>query len=392
MTANNLDFVTFVPDKVIGVSTGQKAPVHHPPQEHHSPNLENAMTVVDNLQEHSGIHIVGSLRRILEAIACFNLKGQPATNTDIHRCLKDMSYDAIRKMTRLLANSSSKRLVITLHERKGHEHQYVLANMQDVISTVGIHDRKVSHDSIAMENHNRMMTVAKVLQSLDNRPDPEFHHVFLKTELKDRGDYKRLRWSTSSDRNKGKVLERRLSLHRTYTATVYPSGTVTIMIGCSKQPFRWYCRDDWISLIGYCGSIHEVFRDSLSLSEPLIHTSESNWLVTQIHIGYDIPHSKIGDSKGSFVLSDFNNLLRVKDLDTIYQVYNKLLPYKGKCDRLEKQLNFSANTSSCTPTLSSLPETIIPPSPEVILNIVIPSSSPFVNSNNPLYYLRNLEQ
>ena len=148
----------------------------------------------------------------------------------------------------------------------------------------------------------------------------------------------------------------------------------------------------WISLIGYCGSIHQVFRESLSLSEPLIHTSESDWLVTQIHIGYDIPHSEGGNSKGSFVLSDFNNLFRVKDLDTVYQVYNKLLPYKGKCDRLEKHLNFSANTSSCTPTLSSLPETIIPSSPEYILNIVIPNSSSFVNSNNPLYHLRNLEQ
>ena len=82
-------------------------------------------------------------------------------------------------------------------------------------------------------------------------------------------------WAILSDRNKGKVLERRLSSHITFKAMVYPNGTVTIMIGCSKRPFKWYCRDDWIDLIGYCGSIHQVFRDSLSLSEPLIHTSES---------------------------------------------------------------------------------------------------------------------
>ena len=64
--------------------------------------------------------------------------------------------------------------------------------------------------------------------------------------------------------------------------------TVTIMIKTSKQPFKWDCRDDWISLMAYCGSIHQIFRDCLSISEPLIHSSESDWMITQIHIGYDI--------------------------------------------------------------------------------------------------------
>ena len=99
MSSYNLDFKTFVPDKVIGVTSSQKATVHDQSQEHSSPNCENPMTVVDDLQKHFGIHLGESLRRILEAIARFNLKDQPATNTDIHRCLKDMSYDAIRKMT-----------------------------------------------------------------------------------------------------------------------------------------------------------------------------------------------------------------------------------------------------------------------------------------------------
>ena len=369
MSSHNSDSKTIVPQKVIGVTYGQKASVHDQPEELPTPNFENSIAVVDNLQEHFGRLIEGSPRRILEAIARFNLKGQPATNADIHGCIKDMSYDAIRKMTLRFTNSNSTRLVIALPDRRGHEIQYVLANMRDVVSTAaGICDKIVGDDIGTMQNPNTKLAISKILLSLNNRPKPEFHHVFLRTELKDKGDYKRLLpsdgWDIPSDRNKGRIFERRLSLHRTFRAMVYPNGTVTIMIGCSKQPFRWYCRDDWISLIGYCGSIHQVFRESLSLSEPLIHTSESDWLVTQIHIGYDIPHSSTDNSKGSFVLSEFNNSLRVKDLDTVYQVYSKLLPYKGKCTRLEKYLNFSSNTSSCSPTLSSLHNVVIPPSLE----------------------------
>ena len=90
--------------------------------------------------------------------------------------------------------------------------------MQDVVGNAGICDMKVSDDVRAMENHVGKLAISKVLQSLDNRPEPEFHHVFLMTELKDKEDYKRLRlnedWSIPSDRNKGRVLERRLSLHR----------------------------------------------------------------------------------------------------------------------------------------------------------------------------------
>ena len=81
-------------------------------------------------------------------------------------------------------------------------------------------------------------------------------------------------------------------------------------------------------------------------------------------------------------------------LDVVYQGYSKLLLDKGKFLRLVKQLNFSSNTSTYSPTPSSLHENIIPPSPKDILNVVFPSNpaSPNVYSNNnPLYLLQDLE-
>jgi hypothetical protein len=74
-----------------------------------------------------------------------------------------------------------------------------------------------------------------------------------------------------------------------------------INIRCSIEPFRWSNRHDWLELIAIYGAIHQVLRDSLSLSlsEPLIHASPAYWAVNQVEINYDIPDS---NSKGSFIL------------------------------------------------------------------------------------------
>lgn len=95
--------------------------------------------------------------------------------------------------------------------------------------------------------------------------------------------------------------------------------------------------------------------------------------------------------KNPKALLAFDGCLKVTHLDRVYQVYSKQLPYKGICIRVEEQLHFPSPPNSASPTLDSLPTTIIPPSPEHIMDIVIPSSSPFVNSNNPLSHLRDIE-
>jgi hypothetical protein len=95
--------------------------------------------------------------------------------------------------------------------------------------------------------------------------------------------------------------------------------------------------------------------------------------------------------KNPKVLLTFDGYLKVTHLDRVYQVYSKQLPYKGSCMRAEEQIHFPSPSNSASPILSSLPNTVVPPSPEHIMDIVIPSSS-YVNSNNPLYHLRDIEQ
>jgi hypothetical protein len=107
----------------------------------------------------------------------------------------------------------------------------------------------------------------------------------------------------------------------------------------------------------------------------LVHTSESDWIVTQIDIGYDIPYSNSNKKtkNSSARITKFDFPLQVKQLDRVYQVYNKQLPYKGKCIRIEEQIHFPSDAPS--PTLSSLPKTVIPSSAESILDIVVPANA-----------------
>ena len=89
----------------------------------------------------------------------------------------------------------------------------------------------------------------------------------------------------------------KISLCRTFELIVYPNVTILTTIESSKEPYKWYSREDWLDLIQVCGSIYQI-KDSLGVSEPLIHTSIFQWNVTQLDIDYDC---KLDDS-------DYNRL------------------------------------------------------------------------------------
>jgi hypothetical protein len=365
----------FVPLKPTEVKSSTNQPFHDQCKEHPQPNFENPMHVVSDLLEH--LHIAqpirsGAILSVLEAIGYFNLKDQPATNTDIYHYLgKDMSIEYIRKITGQRLKYKTKEgiivnLVIVLEDKRGHGDQFVLANMQHIISSSSNQNKKDNDKTATKENYSDndrelINEYAVLLQALHSNPNPEFHHLSLKTELKDKEDYKRLGdWHMPSPINKARVLTNRISFYRTYKIMVYPNGKVIIMIGASMHPFRWDGSDDWISLVATCGSIHQVLRDSLSLSEPLIHKSESDWIITQIDIGFDIPlHPQVR----------FNGSLQIKQLERVHNIYPKLLPYKGRCARLEENISFPSDSPA--PTLSSLSNTIIPPTPKQIIEAIL---------------------
>jgi hypothetical protein len=81
-----------------------------------------------------------------------------------------------------------------------------------------------------------------------------------------------------------------------------------------------------------------------------------DWQVLQVDVGFDIPFSSPhyknnSPSKESLTLSRlFNGCLKVKHLDRVYQIYNKQLPIKGSCLRIEEQHPFSSTSTSTSST------------------------------------------
>lgn len=203
------------------------------------------------------IKIKGIKRDVFEYIAKFNLKGQCPTQKEISKHLK-ISDENLKK---ILQRACKEGLACIHPEKIGHEYQYVLANMQDIIKVT---DNKENNDDM-MNNNSDTIIDSLLIQLLSNKLNPEFHHVSLETRLKYTDDYKRLCWRIHSIENKGKTFEYPISRHRKYTIMVYPNGAVMITIKATLHPFKWYSREDWIQLIEICGSIHQRIKDSLSI-------------------------------------------------------------------------------------------------------------------------------
>ncbi len=406
--------------KGIGVPNPQTDTFRNPHTEQLLRNLEKVESIVDELQERFRFPIKGWNRNILTEIAWLHTDRRkgfiPATIKLLEERLKNkeirikgemIGYDNLRKRINWMYE---KGIIIRLSEKVGHGYQYVLANMQDLYVEKDNKDSSIIGNNTSLHTNSKYVSDAIIEDSLyqvtvgrdnkenDNRtpcdeekyPESEFHHISLISYLNSpKEDYEKLKsskdWIICSEKNRGLKYEGRISRHRTFTIMVYPVGTVEIMIGCTKDPFRWFPREDWIILYDICNSILNLLKENLELgfsSNPLVHSTYLDWLVAQLHLGYDIQGTDNKEKrKGKKILdlTKFRIPVRIRNLDSIScQVYVKRMPYKGVTIRLEEHINFSANnfnlhqsnkfsTSLASPTLRSLKNTIAPKSIEQIL-------------------------
>jgi hypothetical protein len=373
-----------IPEKVIGVSNCDYPINRNQPSELLSSNSNEPYDIVNDLEDHFDIHIRGWNREITEAMARLHKRGKAATNRHLESLLrnccrnrKTLGYDSIRKRMQVLQKL---KIVKPLKQRDGHSVQYVLVNMLDRVEKVkGTSDKQgVVNQKIQQkigQSYDDDATISAFTSLLKNKPEPKFHHISFRSRLKfPQEDYKRIRisssgfsWKCPSARNKAMIHKGKLSLRRTFEIIVYPNGTVMIIIGASNEPYEWHSRDDWLELIEACGSIHQIIKETLDVSEPLIHSSASQWNVTQLDIGYDC---KMDDSKFNRLNIPrlFNGAVKVKHLDGVYQIYNKQLPYDGEIIRIEDQRYFNKKSyPNLSISLSDLKEKVEPKSVTAIL-------------------------
>lgn len=399
--------------KAIEVPNTQTDPLCNSSIEQQLQNIVSVEGIVDELQERFRIPIRGWNRNILVEMAQLHTDKRrgfiaPTIKT-LHIRLKIkklkmngkfIEYNNLRKKIKRL---HKKGLIVYLPDRNGHAYQYVLSNMQDLVPLKERNNKDVdnqlsstqqSTDEKLMESMFYQIITRKSID-YDNysnnnniEPEPEFHHIQLKSRLREPQEYyevlaKDNNWNRSSDKNQGLKYEGRISRNRTYTVMVYPNGTVIIMIRCTKDPFRWFPREDWLALYEICNKIHQILRDSLylGLSNPLVHSTYFDWIVTQLHLGYDYQMHD-GNEKGKEItkldMPRFNDAIKVRNLDGVAcQAYVKRLPNKGTVTRIEEHLNFSSESHFRTNLSSKLSSRFIspvPPSLQLLRDSVKPKS------------------
>lgn len=405
-----------VSEKAIGVSNPESDTIRNLTTEQYLQNLEAVENIVDELQKRFNLKIKGWDRNILVEMAWLHTDRRNGFTAATIKLLlerleqkkimvkgKMIGYHNLRKKIKWMYK---KGIIVRLSDKDGHRDQYVLANMQDLYGERN--DKKIkkyrgrsasntlyiAYDDVKIEENLYQIIEErnKNNNNLGNNQylEPEFHHIQLNTQLNSPQEYyEKLKtnenWTLVSKNNQGLKYEGRMSRTRTFTIMAYPCGSVTIMVKCTKDPFRWYPRDDWIVLYDICNSIQQLLREHLELgfSDPLIHTTYLDWLVTQLHLGYDlqVPNNEV-KRKSTYKLdiSKFDIPVRVRNLDGVScQVYSKRTPHKGAVIRFEEHIDFSSNIdkhrskkSHPAPSLRSLKSKIKPKSIESILDIVYP--------------------
>ena len=332
--------------KVIGVKSDNPAPI--PPslpiqKDRHESSCGritvNSFDVINEWEQIRDKKIRGKLREVGEYVAKQNLAKKLPTTKEI-RVHSGISKEYCKKIM-----TKARRIgLLSIHQkRSGHQYRYYVTNIQNHI---------ILKDESAEESEDEEVNIEKdlllplaLLDDLMERENVSFHHINLKSKLSDISDYDRISWRIQSDRNRGKVFELKISEYRRCEFIVYPNGTVSMIIKCSKDPF-YLTTFDVADFFSICGEILCVLKAETSNSEPLVD-DVPDWKLTQFDAAFDIPMAaqdpgQLDVSSKEKGLLSYNNFgtFRLKYLGHFYQIYSKNVLYKGKVLRLEKRFSF----------------------------------------------------
>lgn len=272
-------------------------------------------------------------RSLLTFIAVYNYYKKGVTKTMLQNEV-GLTVDYAEKWIFNLRNNG---LLISSKIRKGHMMTYFLSNMQNYIPSEKIkisskHNRYSDYGDI----EENILTI--LFQYLSNNSGV-FHNFRLLTKLKDKSHYEFLKtsnndmWSLQSDKNKVKVLNFRLSIHRTIDIQVAPNGTIEIYIRASKDPYDLHHDLGLSEFFVDLGKIIEILETELRSS--MVLENFHDWYIVRVEYNYDIEGLDIK------YLSTGTSILQVKHLSHLYQFYTKRLPNKGLVLRLEKHFSFT---------------------------------------------------
>ncbi len=173
------------------------------------------------------------------------------------------------------------------------------------------------------------------------------HNIRLDTELKDRKYYHNFQWPIRSMKNRAKVKEMNISPAVHAFMSINPTGTVNIILACSRNPFDLTTPEGVTNFQAACGEVHSILKADLCMNEPLI-SAPSDWELSHCDISVDIPikllqkeiNGSIKTDGASQVHWNFGGGMQLKHLSYIYQFYDKTT-FNGNVFRLEEKISFS---------------------------------------------------
>ena len=338
-----------VSKKVIGVKSNN--PVSLPLQTLRRSSIEvrdititNSFDVINEWEQMHGKRIMGKLRDVSEYVAKQNLSKKLPTNKDIRVHLR-ISKEYCKK---ILTKGRRIGLLAIHQKRSGHQYRYYVTNIQD--HTILQDDATITEASDDDEEINLekdLLIPLAILDDLMERENISFHHISLKSTLKDISDYARISWKVGSDSNKGKIFELKISEYRQCEFLVYPKGTVSMIIKCSNDPLYLKTPEDVADFFSICGEIMGVLKAETSNSSPLVD-DVAKWKLTQFDAAFDIPMATpknpnqpkdSNKQKGLLSYSNFGTF-RLKYLGQLYQMYSKNVLHKGNVLRIERRFSF----------------------------------------------------
>jgi hypothetical protein len=338
-----------VSKKVIGVKSDNPAPVLPPslPGQKDRNDSSNGRTPInsfDVINEWEQIHdkkIKGKLREVSEYVAKENLSKKLPTKKEI-KVYVGITNEYCKK---ILTKSRRIGLLAIHQKRTGHQYKYYVTNIQNHVILKDESTEESEDEEVDIERDLLLPLV--LLDDLMERENLSFHHINLKSKLRDISDYHRIDWTIQSDSNKGKIFELKLSQYRRCEFIVYPKGTVNMIIKCSNDPLYLTNSDDVADFFSNCGEIVSILKAETSNSEPLID-DVANWRVTQIDAAFDLPlsgpqyhdKSKLSNKKKGFLSYSNFGTFRLKYLGHFYQMYSKNVLHKGKILRIERRFSF----------------------------------------------------
>jgi hypothetical protein len=321
-----------------------------------NPIPSNSFDVINDWEQIHGKTIRGKLRDVSEYVAKQNLSKKLPTNKEIKVHL-GISKEYCKK---ILTKARRIGLLAIHQKRSGHQYRYYVTNIQDHMILEDDVSKSEESEEGEIDLEKDLLLPLAILDDLMERENVSFHHINLKSKLRDISDYDRINWSIASNSNKGKIFELKISQYRSCEFIVYPKGTVSMIIKCSNDPL-YLTTFDVADFFSICGEIIGVLKAETSNSEPLID-DVADWKITQIDAAFDIPFAAPEDTdqtkksnmqKGLLSYSNFGTF-RLKYLGQFYQMYSKNVLHKGKILRIERRFSFLDMQPTVTMTLDKV--------------------------------------